>query len=305
MSLLYPFALILLPLVGCFIYCKSRPVQIYFSKPQWLPKSFIQFDLDRWIVMSVFVLLVFVLATPYLYTPHENNDKKGRDLVLAIDTSGSMAQSGFDSDNQFKSKYDTAMELAQAFIKQRFDDNIAAVIFGSYAYIASPLTYDLKGLSEMLELMSSIGIAGDSTAIGEALFQSIQALKGSSAKNKVIVLLSDGVHNAGFISPKDALKMAKEKNIKVYTIGIGESYDKEMLTTIAKESKGKSFEAKSAKDLKQVFEKIEALEPSPLRSEGEIGVEKLHTLPLLLAMVLMGYLVLRDRVWFLPFTYQD
>ncbi|MBN2824531.1 MAG: VWA domain-containing protein [Campylobacterales bacterium] len=246
--------------------------------------------------MAIFTLLVVSLATPYLYTPHESHHKKGRDLVLAIDTSGSMAQSGFDSEDRFKSKYDIAMELSNNFIQKRFDDNLGLVIFGSYAYIASPLTYDLKGLGEMLVLMSSVGIAGDSTAIGEAIFQALEALKDSQTKNKVIVLLSDGVHNAGSISPKDAVAMAAKQGITIYTIGIGEGYDKEMLTTIANESKGKSFEAKSAKDLEVVFDKIDALQPSPLRSEGGLNVKKLHFYPLLLAILLLGYLVFRDLV---------
>lgn len=297
MSLLYPIALILLPLVGCFIYCKNKPKQIYFSKLDWLPKSFIKFDKDRWIIMAVFVLLVITLATPYFHSHYENNHKKGRDLVLAIDTSGSMAQSGFDSEDSFKSKYDIAVELTQSFIQKRHDDNLGLVIFGSYAYIASPLTYELNGLGEMLHLMSSVGIAGDSTAIGEALFQSIQALKDSPTKNKVIVLLSDGVHNAGSISPKDAVELVKKRGIKIYTIGVGEGYDKEMMSLIAKNSQGKSFDAKNSNDLKSIYEKIDSLEPSPLRSEGGLNVEKLHTYPLILAILLLGYLVFKDLEW--------
>ncbi|MEA2028953.1 MAG: VWA domain-containing protein [Campylobacterota bacterium] len=297
MSLLYPLALLLLPLAGCFIYCKNKPKHIYFSKLEWLPKSFIKFDKDRWIVIAIFILLVSTLATPYLTSSYDNHHKKGRDLVLAIDTSGSMAQSGFDSEDSFKSKYDIAVELTQSFIQKRHDDNLALVIFGSYAYIASPLTYDLNGLGEMLHLMSSVGIAGDSTAIGEALFQSIQALKNSTTKNRVIVLLSDGVHNAGSISPKDSVKLAQKEGIKIYTIGIGEGYDREMMRLIAKESNGKAFDAKNSKDLKAIFEQIDTLEPSPLRSEGGLNVEKLHIYPLLLAILLLGYLVFRDRIF--------
>ncbi len=290
-SLLYPLALVLLPLVGCFIYCKNRPKPIYFSKPEWLPKSYIRFDSDRWIVMGVFGLLVVTLATPYLYKPDANYHKKGRDLVLAIDTSGSMAQSGFDSLERFKSKYDSAIELTHHFIQKRHDDNLGLVVFGSFAYIASPLTYDLEGLSQMLPLMSDVGIAGDSTAIGEAIVQSIEALKHSQTQNKVIVLLSDGVHNAGSISPKDALMMAKKSGIVIYTIGIGKEYDMEMMHLIAQKSGGKSFEAKSAKDLAVVFEKIESLEPSPLRSNDTLNIQKLHFYPLFLAVVLMGILI--------------
>jgi len=299
MSLLYPIALILVPLVACFIYCKNKPKEIYFSKLEWLPKSYLKFDKDRWIVMTIFVLLVLTLATPYFYQPSANHHKKGRDLVLAIDTSGSMAQSGFDEGDRFASKYDVAIALSQDFIKKRLDDNIATVIFGSYAYIASPLTYDLEGLNEMLVLMSSVGIAGDSTAIGEAIFQSVEALKSSSTKNRVIILLSDGVHNAGSISPKDAVNLAKKQGIKIYTIGIGDAknYDKEMLETIAKESGGRAFGAKSAQDLEIVYEKIDSLEPSPLRSSDTLNIEKLYLYPLLLAILLLGYLLFRDFEW--------
>ena len=93
--------------------------------------------------------------------------------VLAIDASGSMASSGFDTKERFKSRYELTVELAKAFIKNRTDDNIGTVVFGTFAYTASPLTYDLEGVSFLLD-MSSVGIAGESTAIGDALMQSIR-----------------------------------------------------------------------------------------------------------------------------------
>ena len=101
---------------------------------------------------------------------------------------------------------------------------MGVVVFGTFAYTASPLTYDLESLSYLLE-MTNVGLAGESTALGDAIMQSIRTLSYGQAKNKAIILLTDGYHNAGKSSPKEAVKKAKEAGIKIYTIGIGKKSD--------------------------------------------------------------------------------
>ena len=93
--------------------------------------------------MILFSLIVSALAKPFVYDASSNQHKKGRDLILAIDASGSMAQSGFDGKERFKNKYETTLGLSSAFMQKRFDDNMGVVVFGTFAYTASPLTYDL------------------------------------------------------------------------------------------------------------------------------------------------------------------
>ena len=238
--------------------------------------------------MMLFSLMVFALAEPFIYDSASNQHKKGRDLILAIDASGSMAQSGFDEKNRFKTKYESTLALSTAFTQRRFDDNMGVVVFGTFAYTASPLTYDLESLAYLLE-MTTVGLAGESTAIGDALIQSIRTLSYGEAKNKAIILLTDGYHNAGKSSPKAAVAKAKALGIKIYTIGIGKKsdYDAALLETIAKESGAKSYNASLASKLSKVYEAIEALEPSSIRSENYLNQKLLTLFPLGIVFVLL------------------
>ncbi len=282
------YFLLLLLLIPCFFWCKQYSREYYFPQLVWIKRQSPLFSLDPWLKIGLFSLLVFALAQPYIYDQTSNNNKRGRDLILAIDASGSMAQSGYDAKDRFKNKYDTNLEIAKDFIKKRLDDNMGAVVFGTFAYSASPLTYDLGALSHLLE-MTNVGVAGESTAIGDAVVQSIRTLSFGKAESKVIVLLTDGYHNAGKISPRDAVKQAQEKGIKIYTIGIGKSsdYDSALLQTIAKESGGKHYSAASADALKKVYEEIDRLEPSPIRSENFLNRQQLFIYPLSLAFALL------------------
>ncbi|MCH9740933.1 MAG: VWA domain-containing protein [Epsilonproteobacteria bacterium] len=286
-SLMYPLALLLLLLLPCFIWCKLKAQTLYFSKPEWLPKQTLAWDnLTLWL-MAIYTLLVLALANPFAYQSQLSSQKKGRDLVLVLDTSGSMAERGFNTDNSSQSRYEVSTTLAKAFIKKRHDDNVGLVVFGSYAYSASPLTYDLNALAQMFDLMSDVGIAGTSTAIGDALMQGLRTLNAGEAKSKVLILLTDGQHNAGKSSPREAVNLAKEQGVKIYTIGIGNKgdYDEGLLSTIAKESGAKSFVAISSDELGKVYKSIDGLEPSPIRSEQYLNREQLFFYPLLLAVL--------------------
>ncbi len=294
-SFLYPQALVLLLLLPCFILCKIKAKTLYFSKPEWLPKQSFSWNSLLLLSMLIYTLLVVALASPFSYSSSLASEKKGRDLVLVLDTSGSMAERGFNTNNKEQNKYEISVALAKAFIAKRYNDNIGLVVFGTYAFSASPLTYDLKALSEMFYLMSDVGIAGTSTAIGDALMQGLRTLEGGEAKSKVLILLTDGKHNAGKSSPHQAVTLAKEQGVKVYTIGIGKKgdYDEELLNTIAKESGAKSFFASTADELESVYEEIDELEPSTIRSEQYFNKEEYFVYPLFLAMVLLLFLIWR------------
>lgn len=240
--------------------------------------------------------MVLALAKPFVYDANNNSRKKGRDLILALDASGSMGQSGYDTKNRLKNKFELNLALASDFIKQRHDDNMGVVIFGTFAYTASPLTYDLESLTQLLQ-MANVGIAGESTAIGDAIIQAIHTLSFGEAKNKAIILLTDGYHNAGKISPKVAVKTAKEKGIKIYTIGIGKesNYDVALLETIAKESGANSYAASSAEALKDIYKEINKLEPSAIRSENYLNQRLLIELPLSISFILLLLWVLWSK----------
>lgn len=292
-----PLSLLLLLLVPCFIWCKLKAKTLYFSKPEWLPKQTFVWDNRTLWFMVIYTLLVVALANPYRYDAELASQKKGRDLVLVMDTSGSMAERGFNKENRAQTKYDISVQLAKNFITKRHDDNIGLVVFGTYAFSASPLTYDLQALAEMFDLMSDVGIAGTSTAIGDALMQGITTLDAGEAQSKVLVLLTDGQHNAGKSSPRQAVDVAVKKAIKIYTIGIGKKgdYDEGLLATIAKETGAKSFVATSSKELEKVYATIDNLEPSPIRSEEYLNKESLFIYPLVLAMLGLFILLIRNE----------
>ena len=292
-SLNYPYALLLLLFLPCFTWCKIKAKTLYFSKPEWLPKQTFAWDNTTLWIMIIYTLLVLALSSPYRYDNQVSTQKKGRDLVLILDTSGSMAERGFKKSESSQSKYDISASLAQSFIKKRHDDNVGLVVFGTFAFTASPLTYDLKALNEMFGLMSSVGIAGTSTAIGDALMQGINTLNAGVAKSKVLILLTDGNHNAGKNSPRQAVTLAKEKGIKIYTIGIGEAFDKSLLKSIATDSDAQSFSAKNSAELKEIYKRIDELEPSPIRSKHYLNRELLFIYPLFLAILGLSVLILR------------
>ena len=283
-----PYLLALLLLLPCFLWCKQYSKPYHFPKLSWVIRQSPLLSWEPWLKMGLFTLMVFATAKPFVYDASSDQHKKGRDLILAIDASGSMAQSGFHTKDRMKTKYEIITELSKDFIAKRFDDNMGVVVFGTFAYTASPLTYDLESLSYLLE-MTNVGLAGESTALGDAVMQSIRTLSYGEAKNKAIILLTDGYHNAGQHSPKEAVKTAKELGIKVYTIGIGKKsdYDVSLLETIAKESGAKNYAASSAKALSKVYEDINALEPSTIRSENYLNQRLLILYPLVLVFVLL------------------
>ena len=232
--------------------------------------------------------MVIALAKPFIYDAQSNTHKKGRDLILTLDASGSMAQRGFNTEDRFQNKFEANLALASHFIQKRQDDNMGVVIFGTFAYTASPLTYDLPSLSYLLNL-TNVGIAGDSTAIGDAIMQSIRTLSFGEAKNKAIILLTDGHHNAGTFSPKMAVKEAKKKGVKIYTIGLGKKsdYDAALLDTISKKTGAVSYSATSSEDLAKIYKEINTLEPSAIRSENYLNQQLLIALPLGIVFVLL------------------
>ena len=283
-----PLFLWLLLLLPCFLWCRQHAKHFYFPHLSWVGRESALLSWESWLKMLLFALMVLALAKPFVYDALDNHHRKGRDLVLVLDASGSMAQSGFDEADRMRTKYETNIDLASDFIKRRFDDNMGVVIFGTFAYTASPLTYDLSSLDYLLK-MTNVGIAGESTAIGDALMQALRTLSYGEAKNKAVILLTDGFHNAGEASPKMATEKAKALGVKIYTIGIGNSaeYDGALLSAIAKETGAKSYGAGSAEALAEVYKEINALEPSAIRSENYLNQRLLIIFPLGTVFILL------------------
>lgn len=292
----YPYLLALIPLLWwCVLTCKEKLQWRYFvhlhlfepAKP-WIRREWL-------LKLLILSLLVVAVASPVRFDSRSPSERSGIDIVLSLDGSGSMNASGFDEENPRATRFEVVQQIAQAFILKRFGDNVGVVLFGDYAFIASPVTYEKEIVSEMISYLSH-GMAGNNTAIGEGLFMALRALERSKAKNRVVILLTDGEHNSGRIAPKEAVELAKERGVKLYTIGIGKEgeFDSALLQMIADEGGGAYFSATNKEALLEVYAQIDTLEPSPIKSRGYLVKEFYFAYPLLAALALL-WLLLHQR----------
>jgi len=273
---------------------------VYFVHLQFLSAKKNFFKLEWIVKVLIFIFLCVALASPIVVDKLSPHNRHGKDIVLAIDASGSMNSSGFDTEDEISdgkrlSRFEVTKIIASEFIQKRVSDNVGVVLYGDFAFIASPITYEKDIVTQMLSYLTQ-GMAGQNTAIGEAITMSVRAFKHSKAKTKVVVLLSDGEHNSGTISPKEAIKQASAKSIKVYTIAIGNKgeADEALLQKIAQESGGDFFNASSAKELKKVYSKIDELESSKIKSREYVLKKYFYEIFLLLASGLLLFLLYRE-----------
>jgi len=297
----YPYLLLLLlPLIYCLYKCREKIKQRYFVHLHLFSakKSFIK--LEHFLKMLVLLLLCAALASPITVDKFDPLNRHGKDIVLSIDASGSMNASGFDMDDEVSkgerlSRFEIAKLIASDFIKKRESDNVGIVLFGDFAFIASPITYEKEIVVDMLSYLSH-GMAGQNTAIGEGIAFGVRAFKHSRAKSKVIILLTDGEHNSGSVSPKDAIELSKEQGIKIYTIGMGNrgEADEALLQKIANESGGEFFYATSAKELKEIYAKIDELESSKIKSREYLLKDHYYWAALLFALAVLLFLLYRE-----------
>jgi Ca-activated chloride channel family protein len=298
----YPsvFLLILLFLI-CAKWCRARSEAILFPHLdiflQNQGKKSIWLTLLKW---TSIIAAVTSLASPVVEDKIEVENKEGYSIVLALDASGSMRYGfgrrlpGIGAQN----KFEVSMEMAQEFIYKRKDDQIGVVVFGNFAYVAAPLTYDKNILSQIIGDLK-IGIAGSNyTVINDALFQSSKLFKNSKAKTKIVILLTDGESRGDSVPLDVALRLTQQYGVKVYTIGIGNSgeFNEEHLKIISNKTDGQFFSASNPDALKEVYQKIDRLEKSKIESEKYIKKSYYFEYPLFLAfMALLFYTYLLNR----------
>ena len=281
----YPLVLWLLLLVPVFIffyykkYKNVEPSIVYSNiklfdqrKRSWKEKFS---DTPIYLRMLVFAVLIIALARPQSFSSGENVYTEGIDVVLVLDISGSMLAEDFRPN-----RMEAAKKITQEFISGRTSDQIGLVIFSRDAFTQCPLTIDYAVLKNLLQEVKS-GMIEDGTAIGNAIANGVNRLKDSKAKSKVMILLTDGVSNAGEVDPLTAADIAKNFGIRVYTIGIGKmgqapypfqtpfgiryqmvpvEIDEAVLRTIAKTTDGKYFRATGNKKLEEIYQAIDKLE---------------------------------------------
>ena len=226
-------------------------------------------DTRRMLPVLVWVCLVAAIAGPRQIVPNLAAPTSGREIVLALDLSGSMVTRDFDLDGRTSRRIDAVKRVASAFVRGRGGDRLALVLFGSKAYFATPQTYDVEAVASAIE-EAVIGISGRATAIGDALGLSLKRLDGSDADIRVVILLSDGINNSGPVRPRDAARLAADKDIRVHTIAMGpaqgedsdafDAVDVAELQAVAEISGGRSFHVRTTEDLVAVADEIDRLE---------------------------------------------
>jgi Ca-activated chloride channel family protein len=292
----YPYFLLLLPLLLCFSYCKKSITTRYLPQLAWIPKKRAILPLNTLLQMAIFFFATLSLASPFLYDNITPDTKEGRAIVLALDTSGSMRESGFSQEEERKSKFELLQTLASDFIDKREGDNFGIVAFGTFAFTAAPVSYDHQALKTLLSMLE-VEIAGKNTAIGDAIQESLHTLLITKAKERVIIMITDGINNSGSISIKEAVEEAKKHHVTIYTIGLGDkkAYDSVILREIASQTDGAFFPAKDATKLKEVYSKIDALTPSTIASEQYLHKKMLFSPLLAIAIVLFFWLLARKE----------
>jgi Ca-activated chloride channel family protein len=220
------------------------------------------------LVIAGIALSVMALARPNLAHKDELVESTGLDMMLAIDTSGSMEANDFYTSHGPVSRIAVAKGVVGEFVQSREHDRLGLVVFGEEAFTHVPLTLDHQTLLDVLQTVD-IGIAGSrGTAVGSAIAVAAKRLSALTSKEKILILLTDGRSNAGNLSPVDAAVAAAALHVKIYTIGVGaitsrgDGVDEPMMRKVAKVSGGRYFRASDLRTLEQVYATIDELEPT-------------------------------------------
>ncbi len=284
--------------IACETLCKEKMPSIYFPHISRFGANSIAVSkklfMLKWIAI---VMMIVALMSPVKDKPYELEPKHGHEIALVLDASESMREGGFDKANPYLTRFDVVKNIVKDFIAKRHNDNLGLVVFGAYSFIASPLTYDKHILSRIVSQLQ-IGMAGQYTALYEAITQGVNLLKMSHSKSKVMILLTDGYSTQGVDKiPLDvALDFIKKENIKVYPIGIGREYNGAVLQKIAKVSGGVAFGATNAKELAAIYKKIDELEKVKIKNKTINSLSYYYFYPLFIGFLsFMLYVYFRNK----------
>ena len=247
----------------------------------------------------LWILLVTAAARPQISGNIQEYTVPVRDIVLILDISHSMTQK--DMDENRKTRLDIVKEAASSFVDFRKNDRLGIILFSEQASLYVPLTVDPSALHKMLDGVQS-GLLGSLTSIGDALGLALKYLENSQAIHKVIVLLTDGINNAGNIPPEDALELARQKEVKVYTIGVGTDFnqdaalDTEFLEKAASETGGLFFVAKDAQAVFDAYQDIARNEPSSETDVFLVPRKEMYFLPLSVFALIVSLTVFKRLV---------
>ena len=258
------------------------------------------------------VLMVFAAARPQFYNVSREIGTPGVDIMLCLDTSGSMQAFDFQLDHDPVTRLTAVKKVVSDFIKQRKTDRVGLVVFGDEAFTQSPLTMD-KGLLLGLVDNMEIGMAGDRTAVGSAIAIGGKRLKDLKAKSKILILLTDGRNNSGDITPEQAAEAVRAFGVKIYTIGVGGEgptpfkvkgffgprmvyqrvdLDEDTLKRVAETGGGKYFRASDSEKLSEIYDFIDKEERTEVKVKEFFHFKELYRYFLIPSLILLGLEIL-------------
>jgi Ca-activated chloride channel family protein len=247
-----------------------------------------------------FLLVIACTRPQWLGEPIEQA-VSGRDLMLAVDLSGSMEEQDFLINKNPVDRLTAIKWVASDFINRRIGDRIGLILFGTQAYLQTPLTFDRKTVLTLLN-ESAIGLAGENTAIGDAIGLAVKRLKNQPANSRVLILLTDGANTAGEVSPLKAAELAAASQLKIYTIGVGademivrsffgnrkvnpsRDLDENTLVKVAESTGGRYFRARNSEELNNIYMLLDKLEPVEKDKQYFRPRSELYFWPLSLAL---------------------
>jgi len=239
---------------------------------------------NKTLLAAIWLLVCVSASQPVWIGEPVTLQSSGRDLLLAVDISGSMEEQDMVINDRNVRRIDAVKVVLKEFIDRRVGDRLGLVLFGSEAYLQAPLSYDRQTIQQLLN-EAELGFAGKQTAIGDAIGLAVKRLQARPADERVMILLTDGANTAGEVQPLQAAKLAAELDVKIYTIGMGadrmvvpgifgssfgartvnpsRDLDEATLQSIAQQTGGRYYRARNIEELQQIYIEVDALEPTP------------------------------------------
>ncbi len=254
----------------------------------------------------LWLLLTLAMMRPQYFGAAVELPLEGRDLMLAIDISPSMKELDMPLRGSRAMRIDVVKSVVGDFTDRREGDRIGLILFGSQPYVQSPLSFDTETVNTLLQ-EAFLGMAGQATAIGDAIALAVKRLKERPEQSRVLILLTDGANTAGEIPPEKSAQLAASFGVKIYTVGIGADemlqrsffgtrtinpsadLDEEMLRTIADTTEGKYFRARNEEELEEIYNEIDKLEPIESSKRTYRPQKSLAYLPVLCALALFVF----------------
>lgn len=319
----WPYAFLLLPLpwILQIVFKRNDSNEVAALKVPYLQdfsclesstsfKRSSQWNFVFFIGTLAWLALVTASARPQWIGGPVEIPQTGRNLMVAVDLSGSMSTKDFAINGTAVDRLTALKSIVGDFISRRKGDRLGLILFGSHAYLQTPLTFDTATVQKFLN-EAVLGLAGNETAIGDAIGLAVKYLRDTPEQSRVLILLTDGKINAGELNYDKAAELASNANLKVYTVAIGSNemimqtifgakrvnpsadIDEKSLQMIAEKTGGHYFRAYDTKNLASIYQHLDKLEPINNESKFYREVDEIYYYPLLVAMVLMAGLIIR------------